>query len=133
MQVLGFEKHTPSGTLSSTVSRPILIYDDDCGFCTWCAEFADAQGDFEVVGFAALDDDLSSRLPDDWGTCAHLVAEGQIFSCGAAIEEALARLGGGWAIAMALFRLVPYRERIREPLYRWGADRRSWWGKLLSR
>ena len=115
------------------MSRPILVYDDDCGFCTWCAAFADARGNFEIVGFADLDPALRTRLPDDWETCAHLVVDGRIYSCGAAIEEALARLGGGWGLAMRLFRLVPYRHRIREPLYRWAADRRSWWGKLLSR
>jgi predicted DCC family thiol-disulfide oxidoreductase YuxK len=115
------------------MSRPILVYDDDCGFCAWCVEFADARGDFEAVGFSDLDSDLRARLPDDFETCAHLVVDGSVYSCGAATEEAMARLGGVWAIAMGLFRLLPYRERIRESLYHWGASRRSWWGKLLSR
>ena len=115
------------------MSRPILVYDDDCGFCTWCAQFAEARGDFELVGFAELSPDQRARLPSNFESCAHLIADGSVYSCGAAIEEAMARMGLGWQATVTAFRLVPYRARIREPLYRWGADRRDWWGKLLSR
>lgn len=37
------------------MSAPTLVYDADCGFCTVCADFARARGDFEVAPWQALD------------------------------------------------------------------------------
>ena len=114
---------------------PRLVYDDDCGFCTWCADYADRHGEFEVVGFSELTPDQRARLPADYETCAHLLTDDAVYSCGAATEEIMARLDGVPRAVARAFRLLPEggRTRIREPFYRWAADRRDWWGKFLSR
>ncbi len=112
---------------------PRLVYDDDCGFCTWCAEYAAARGTFELVGFAELTPDQRARLPDEYEDCAHLLTQDAVYSCGEAIEIATAKLGLSHRFAVALFRAAPGSGQVREPLYRWVADRRSLWGKLLRR
>ncbi len=113
--------------------RPVVVYDDDCGFCTWSAEWAASHGDFETVGFSELSAAQRRRLPDDYEECAHLLADGAVYSCGAATEEVLARADSPVRHAVAAFRRVPGRERVREPLYRWVADHRSWFGRFLHR
>jgi len=112
---------------------PRLVYDDDCGFCTWSAEYAAARGRFELVGFAELTPDQRARLPDDYEECAHLLTADAVYSCGEAVELAAAKLGLSHRLAVAVFRTIPGSDRAREPLYRWVADRRSLWGKVLRR
>ncbi|WP_435334517.1 thiol-disulfide oxidoreductase DCC family protein [Haloarchaeobius sp. TZWWS8] len=111
---------------------PTLVYDDDCGFCTWSARYAATHGEFETVGFSELTDEQLARLPTDFETCAHLFADGRVYSCGACAEEVLARLDTPAALPARVFGRLPERVRgpIREPVYRWVADHRAWWGKL---
>jgi hypothetical protein len=61
---------------------PRVVYDDVCGFCTWCAEFAARHGDVEPVGFSELSADQLARLPDDYEDCAHLLTDDAVYSCG---------------------------------------------------
>lgn len=117
----------------SDVTRPLIVYDDDCGFCTWSVRYADARGDFDIVGFSELSPELRGRLPADYESCVHLIADGRVYSCGAAAEEVLSRLGWGWGLVIGAVRLVPFRAKIREPLYRWVADHRSLFGRLVRR
>ncbi|WP_254766360.1 thiol-disulfide oxidoreductase DCC family protein [Salinilacihabitans rarus] len=112
---------------------PRLVYDDDCGFCTWCAEFAARRGSFELVGFADLTPDQRARLPDDYEECAHLLTDDAVYSCGEAIEEATARLETPSRYPARAFRRLPGSDRVREPLYRAAADRRALFGRLVSR
>jgi predicted DCC family thiol-disulfide oxidoreductase YuxK len=112
---------------------PTLVYDDDCGFCTWCAEFAGRHGEFEIVGFAELAEERKARLPPDWEDCAHLVVDDEVHSCGKAIELSLAWAFPALRPLLGLARKVPGYDRLRERLYRWGADHRSWLGRLASR
>ncbi|GGL29787.1 thiol-disulfide oxidoreductase [Halarchaeum grantii] len=111
---------------------PRLVYDDDCGFCTWCAERALEVGEFEAVGFSELTPDQRARLPADYETSAHLLTDDAVYSAGEAVEQALVRMVpelGGVVSELREFEL--YRE-VREGLYRWGADHRDWWGKIVS-
>jgi hypothetical protein len=62
---------------------PRFVY-DDCGFCTWWAEFFAAHADVELVGFSEMGDDLRARLPAEYEDCAHLVTDGAVYSCGEA-------------------------------------------------
>ncbi|PSP88047.1 DUF393 domain-containing protein [Halobacteriales archaeon QS_4_69_34] len=115
-----------------TADRPTLVYDDDCGFCTWCAEWAVSHGEFEPIGFSALTDTQRERLPPDYEECVHLFADGRVYSCGRATEEVLARSD---AVPGELFDFLGQFDdygRFRETLYRWGADRRDWLGVVLS-
>lgn len=112
---------------------PRLVYDDDCGFCTWCAEYADSRGIFELVGFSELSPDQRARLPRDYERCVHLLTDDAVFSCGQAVEEIGARLGPRERTAVKLFRMIPGHKRIREPLYRPIATRRDLWGWFARR
>ncbi|ADJ13634.1 thiol-disulfide oxidoreductase DCC family protein [Halalkalicoccus jeotgali] len=112
---------------------PRLVYDDDCGFCTWCAQYADSRGVFELVGFSELSPDQRARLPEDYESCVHLLTDDAVHSCGRAVEEIGARLGPPERTLVKLFRMLPGYERIREPAYRAAADRRVLWGRFVRR
>ena len=64
---------------------PRFVYDDDCGFCTWWAEFFAEHANLRLVGFSDMDGELLDRLPDEYEDCAHLVTDDELYSCGAAI------------------------------------------------
>jgi predicted DCC family thiol-disulfide oxidoreductase YuxK len=117
------------------MARVTLVYDDDCGFCTWCAEWVAERSDMRIVGFAELTSDLRERLPDDYETCAHLVTEGDVYSCGAAMEEAFVRTETGRDArpAVDFLRQFGDYERLRDRTYRWVADNRDLWGSVVSK
>ena len=113
----------------------ILVYDDDCGFCTWWADALAERADLELVGFSELEAPLRDRLPENYEGCSHLLADGTRYSCGASIEEALARsdLGGPARPAIERLRtLEPYTD-LREWGYRRVSGNRSFWGRLVSK
>lgn len=109
-----------------------FVYDDECGFCTWWAGLVADKTENGIVGFSELTDEEKERLPEDWQRCAHLLTDDAVYSCGAAIEQALVRadLVPHEVVDMLSF-VVPDYEEKRERLYRWAADRRSIWGKIL--
>ncbi|WP_254543110.1 thiol-disulfide oxidoreductase DCC family protein [Halomarina pelagica] len=111
---------------------PLLVYDDDCGFCTWSARWAARHSDVRPIGFSELSDDLRARLPADYKRCAHLLADGETYSCGASVERTLGRVHPALGRAFAVLRRVPGYARLRERLYRWAADHRAWWGRVVS-
>ncbi|WP_435119255.1 thiol-disulfide oxidoreductase DCC family protein [Halolamina sp. C58] len=115
------------------MAKPRLVYDDDCGFCTWCAAVGRRFGDVEAVGFASLSPDQKARLPEGWRNSAHLLTDDAVYSGGAAIQGVLIRMLPALAGVFGLFERVPGYDRLRERLYRWGADHRDWWGKIVSR
>jgi predicted DCC family thiol-disulfide oxidoreductase YuxK len=109
-----------------------FVYDDDCGFCSWWAAVAAEYTDLGIIGFAALTDAERERLPDDYEDCAHLLTGDEVLSCGAAIEAVLDRLGVlPRELRLFLNQTADYGP-VREKLYRAAADRRAWWGKLVS-
>ena len=112
----------------------LFVYDDDCGFCTWWAEFFAESTAVELVAFSDLGSDLRERLPDDYETCAHLVTDEEVYSCGEAIEETFARSDIGEPVQplIELFRQSALYENVREGSYRQVADRRALWAKVLS-
>lgn len=113
----------------------VLVYDGDCGFCTWWADYFATRTDVELVAFDELTDDQRDRLPADFETCAHLLTADDVYSCGAAVEQAFARADippGAATIAQFLRQFEDY-ERLREWLYREVADRRDLWGQFVSK
>lgn len=114
-----------------------LVYDDDCGFCTWWARFFEERADLEVVGFSDLDDlepALRERLPEHYERCSHLLADGTRYSCGASIEETLARSDLAIPVRPAvdtLRELESYND-LREWGYHRVSSSRAFWGRLLS-
>ncbi|EMA55304.1 MULTISPECIES: DCC1-like thiol-disulfide oxidoreductase family protein [Halococcus] len=117
---------------SADRSAPRLVYDDDCGFCTWWAEWAVLNGEFEPRGFSELSETERERLPEDWEECVHLLTDGTVYSCGAATEEVLTRTD---TVPPEIFDFLngfaDYEQR-REDLYRTVADRRDLLGKVVS-
>jgi len=113
---------------------PILVYDDDCGFCTWSARFVAARSSVELVGFSELTDDLLERLPEEYEDCAHLVTEEEVYSCGAGMEEAFLRTDLGEEVRepVGFLRQFEDYDDIREQGYRLVADNRDLFGKVLS-
>jgi predicted DCC family thiol-disulfide oxidoreductase YuxK len=110
----------------------VILYDDDCGFCRWLltkilrwdrrrrlrvVALQDEEADVLLAGMSR-----ESRI-DSW----HLVAEGRVYSAGAAVAPLMKALPGGWLPA-ALASMFP---GITERLYRLLADRRDWLGAKL--
>jgi predicted DCC family thiol-disulfide oxidoreductase YuxK len=109
-----------------------LVYDDDCGFCSWWASFAADSTDLGIVGFSALTDAERERLPDDYEDCAHLLTDADVLSCGAAIEAVLDRAGVlPRGLRLLLNQTADYGP-LRERLYREAADRRALWGRFVT-
>ncbi|MFB6256800.1 MAG: DCC1-like thiol-disulfide oxidoreductase family protein [Haloplanus sp.] len=115
--------------------EPTFVYDDDCGFCTWWADQFARRTDLRIVGFAELDDDLRDRLPADYADCAHLVTDDAVYSCGAAIEEALVRTEAGAEARHLVDFLRQFDDYtdLRERAYRFAADRRDTLGLVVSK
>lgn len=116
------------------MSEATLVYDDDCGFCTWCAVQAADHSTVELVGFSELTDEQRERLPDDYETCAHLLVDDSVYSCGEAVEEGFARteLGSELRPVVDFLRQFEDYTALRERGYRAVADRRDVFGKYLS-
>ena len=115
------------------MARPRMVYDDDCGFCTWCARQGVRFGDVDAVGFSALSPDQRARLPDEWRTAAHLLTDDTVYSGGAAVQGVLVRMSGLFVALFWLLEQIPGYDAFREKLYRWGADHRDWWGAIVRR
>lgn len=110
---------------------PRIVFDDMCGFCTWCVHFAQRHGEFEIVGFSELSPDQKARLPDDYETCVHLLTDDAVYDCGEAVEQALRRMSPALDAAFSVLDEVPGYASLRERVYRWAADRRDWWAKIV--
>jgi predicted DCC family thiol-disulfide oxidoreductase YuxK len=117
------------------MSDATLVYDDDCGFCTWWAELLGNSGEFRIVGFSDISPALSDRLPATYEECAHLVTDDAVYSCGASIEEAFVRseFGADARPVVDFLRNFEEYERARERAYSWVADRRDVLGTITSK
>ncbi|UPM42000.1 thiol-disulfide oxidoreductase DCC family protein [Halocatena salina] len=112
--------------------RPVVVYDDDCGFCTWCTEWIVRHGAFDAVGFANVTPQQRSRLPADFTDCAHLLTDTEVYSCGEAVEEALIHAYPALQRPFGVVGRVPGYTDVRERLYDWVADHRAWFGRICS-
>jgi predicted DCC family thiol-disulfide oxidoreductase YuxK len=109
-----------------------LVYDDDCGFCSWVAAFVAERSEMGIVGFSALTDEERERLPEDYEECVHLLTDDAVYSCGAATEMALERAGVlPGELRTFLNQFADYGP-VRERLYREAADRRDLWGLVFA-
>lgn len=113
--------------------RPTLVYDDDCGFCTWAAEWVEAHGEVEIVGFADLTQPQIDRLPENWRDCAHLLTDEAVFSCGAAMEEAFLFTDDQGTAVIRAARELPGYTQIREWTYHFISEHRDWFGQFVPR
>lgn len=114
------------------MTNPTLVYDDDCGFCTWSAEFIARRSELRLIGFSELTPDQRGRLPENYKECAHLLADDSVYSCGKAMEEAFARSTHTAAEIVPLLRQLSGHGWARNGVYRWIADNRDLFGTVLS-
>lgn len=118
--------------MGSEHTAPVIVYDDDCGFCTWCARWAVRHGSFDAIGFANLTPDQRARLPDDFESCVHLLTNNRVYSCGAATEQILHQTYPKLHGVFQLLHMMPGYTDRRERLYRWVADHRGQLGTYIS-
>ena len=111
---------------------PRIVYDDQCGFCTWSVEYAMAHGEFEPVGFSELTPDQRARLPEHYEDCAHLLTDDAVYSCGEAAEKTIELMEPASGFLFGAFRRMPGYDRIRERIYRGFAHNRDALGKIRT-
>lgn len=117
------------------MSEDVFVYDGDCGFCTWWADYVAQRTDLEMVTYAELTDEQRERLPDDYEECSHLLTDDDVYSCGAATERALARadVPPGAGDLFDFLRQFDDYEKFRERVYHEVADRRDELGLFVSK
>ena len=116
------------------MDRPVLLYDDDCGFCRWSVAWVlrrDRRGSFDVapIQSRAGDELLAGIDPERRLESWHLaLPDGQVHSAGAGFAP-LARLVGRWS---QLARLAERFPRGADAAYRLVAGRRGIFGRLVT-
>jgi predicted DCC family thiol-disulfide oxidoreductase YuxK len=117
------------------MGHAVVLYDRDCGLCTWSAERLRAwDGGRERLRFVPLqapeaDELLAGMEPERRYASWHVVADGDVRSGGAASVPVLRRLPGGRPLAWIAERLP----RTTEFAYRRVTARRERLGELLGR
>jgi predicted DCC family thiol-disulfide oxidoreductase YuxK len=117
------------------MAQAVVLYDRDCGLCTWSAERLRAwDGPRERLRFVPLQspeaDQLLGSMDHDRRLASwHVAADGEVRSAGAAAIPVLRRLPGGAPLAWLAERLP----RTTELAYRAVTNRRDRLGALLGR
>lgn len=112
-----------------------FIYDDDCGFCSWWANFFYNNSDLSIISFSELTKKEIDVLPKHYEKCAHLIIENKVYSCGKAIEQAFLHTKKIKYISplIMLLRKSKTYNKFREWIYRYIANRRGFFGRYLSK
>ncbi len=111
-----------------------VLYDDDCGFCRWSLGVilrADRRRRLRPVAIQSTEADslLRDLTPEERMASWHLISPtGERDSAGAALPKLVGLLPGGRLAAAGLARIPALDERG----YRWVADHRSAFGRLIS-
>ena len=116
------------------MTRAIVLYDEDCGFCRWSAGRLRTWDRRGRLAFAPIEGAVGGRSlahvdPRARTASWHLITEdGRVWSAGAAIPQVLRRLPAGAAVA-PLFETFP---DATERAYRWVARHRARLGAALG-
>jgi predicted DCC family thiol-disulfide oxidoreductase YuxK len=120
------------------LGRLVVLYDGDCGFCTWTARLLrrwDRSGRMATVPLqqAARHDALGALVAGRDLTAAIHVVEpgGRIKDRGAAMIAILDALPGGWLLRP--WTRLPGARRVLDPVYDALAVRRDRLGALVER
>ena len=119
--------------MTRDANRWVVLYDADCGFCRWSLARLLALDRRRRLRPMALQTEEADALladlePDERGASWHLVSpDGRRWSAGAAAPPLLRLLPGGRGPAAILARAPGATERT----YRWVADHRSTFSKLI--
>ena len=107
-------------------TRPVLVYDGDCGICTRSVEWAERHltRDVDVVAFQDADLDALGLTRQQCERAVQWVArDGQISSAHHAVGELLAASGRRWLPLAFLARTPPF-SWVAGACYRWVAANR---------
>ena len=119
--------------MARDANRWTVLYDRDCGFCRWSLAQLLALDRHRrlrpvALGTPEADQLLADLTPEQRAASWHLVApDGRRWSVGAAAPPLLRLLPGARLLAALLARAP----RTTERTYRWVADHRSAFGKLI--
>jgi predicted DCC family thiol-disulfide oxidoreductase YuxK len=112
----------------------VLLYDSDCGFCRWSLGKVlawDRRGRIRPISLQSKEAEelLAGMSEEERLGSWHLVGpDGRLHSAGAGIPPLLSLLPGGSLFAAAAARMP----RTMEWGYRWVAEHRSLWGRLVT-
>ena len=112
-------------------AAPVLLYDGVCGLCNQLVQFSLHRDVNRRLRFAAIQSDFAARIlsrhainPLDLDTVYFVEAcdqpEERLSARSDAVISVLRQVGGGWAVAAALLRVLP----------RWF---REWGYKIIAR
>jgi predicted DCC family thiol-disulfide oxidoreductase YuxK len=116
------------------MARTTILYDSDCGFCRWSLAKLLRWDRHAVLRPVALQDPEAASLLRGMSEAERLASwhlvepTGEAHSAGAALPRLLRLLPGGTLLAG----MAERAPRLRDRGYRWVADHRSWFGRLLS-
>lgn len=116
------------------MTRPIVLYDRDCGFCRWSLSKLlawDRRGRLRPVALQSDEADrLLAGMPEDerMGSWHFATRDGEVRSAGAAFEPMLRELPGGRPFAAFAARAP----RLTERAYRFVSGNRTPIGRRLS-
>ncbi|MEU1814793.1 DUF393 domain-containing protein [Streptomyces roseifaciens] len=107
-------------------TRPVLVYDGDCGFCTtsvrWAEKYVRPRCDVVAWQFADL-----AALGVTQRRAEHellwIAPGGTVYGGAQAVAKLLLSARGGWAVPGAVLTLPPVRQ-VAHGLYRMVADNR---------
>lgn len=111
-----------------------VLYDQDCGFCRWSLAKLLAWDRHRALTPVSLTSPEADRIldgmpPEERIASWHLLdADGRLYSAGAAFPPLLRLLPGGAPLA-AIASRAP---RVTNRCYRFVADHRSWFGRLVG-
>ncbi|MBI4057557.1 MAG: lipase maturation factor family protein [Elusimicrobia bacterium] len=122
----------PSSARSS--SKPVLVYDGDCGFCRyWVRRWQSWTGD--RVEYAPLQE-ASAQFPEipreKFIAAVQLIEPGGQVRSGAAAAFRLLSYVPGWGWGWNLYQRVPGFARVSEWVYRLVADHRTFFSRGTS-
>lgn len=115
------------------MDRPLILYDDDCGFCKWMVQWFLMWDRKDVLRTLPIQESgplLADMDPDERLESWHLVLpDGARSSGGAAFPPLLRMLPGGAPLAGLVARIPGITDRS----YRWVARNRSTLSKPIRR
>jgi predicted DCC family thiol-disulfide oxidoreductase YuxK len=118
-----------------SASKPVLLYDGDCGFCRlWVERWRrDCGGRAEFLPSQGARGRFPALAPEDLTEAVHLVEPGGRTSRGAeAVFRVLALQGGARRAWLALYEAVPLFRAASEAAYRLVARRRPLFSRLTK-
>jgi predicted DCC family thiol-disulfide oxidoreductase YuxK len=109
------------------MTKPLLIYDDDCSFCKkQIKRFAKITGD--RVDYAASQE-VGSQFPqissEQFQESVWLIEEGRVSSAAEAVFRALAMQSSFWKLMLWKYNHIPGFSNISEWMYQLVAKHRS--------